>query len=237
MGRSVIETARFLPLNQDSIRRPHGRERSGNAGLHLDDFFLAMHNSFLAFLIVGSIRPKVTCLHSICWGAVAVARHLIPTMGFDDLVIGDEWESPCRTVTEADVVAFAGLSGDFNPIHVDHEQARRSPFGRPIAHGLLGLALASGLASAAPRVDTMAFLAILDWKFLHPIVFGDTIQVITRVVALEPRSRGRRGVVTWHRRLINQHGKTLQEGTTQTLVRSRQHPEAAESNAPPGTAP
>jgi acyl dehydratase len=132
------------------------------------------------------------------------------------------------------VVAFAGLSGDFNPLHMDHERARQSPFGRPIAHGLLGLAIASGLSSHAPRVDTMAFLAILEWKFLHTILFGDTIRVITRVVALEPRSRGRRGVVTWHRRLVNQHGKTLQEGTTQTLVRSRAQPDAAGDDASPG---
>ncbi len=166
-----------------------------------------------------------------------MTRHRIVTIGFDDLNLGDEWESPSRTVTEADVVAFAGLSGDYNPLHMDHEQALRSPFGRPIAHGLLGLSIASGLTSAAPRVDTMAFLAILEWKFLHPIAFGDTIHVITSVVALEPRSRGRRGVVTWHRRLINQHGKTLQQGTMQTLVRSRQHHDTAENDATPEVAP
>jgi 3-hydroxybutyryl-CoA dehydratase len=120
---------------------------------------------------------------------------------------------------------------------MDHEQACRSSFGRPIAHGLLGLAIASGLASHAPRVDTMAFLAILEWKFLHPIAFGDTIRVITRVVLLEPRSRGRRGIVTWHRRLVNQHGKMLQEGMTQTLVRSRQHPDTAEGEAPASVEP
>jgi acyl dehydratase len=160
-----------------------------------------------------------------------VARHRIATIGFDDLTVGEEWESPCRTVTEADVVAFAGVSGDFNPIHTDHEQARNSPFGRPIAHGLLGLAIASGLTSFAPLVDTMAFLAILDWKFLHPIAFGDTLHVISRVVALEPRSRGRRGIVTWHRRLVNQHGKTLQEGTTQTLVRSRKPSDSTTNDA------
>ena len=62
--------------------------------------------------------------------------------------------------------------------------------------------------SHAPRVDTMAFLSILEWKFLLPIAFGDTLRVITRVHALEPRSRGRRGVVTWHRRVINQSGQT-----------------------------
>ena len=157
-------------------------------------------------------------------------------LGFDDLAVGDEWESPRRTVTESDVVAFACLSGDFNPIHVDHEHARQSPFGKPVAHGLLGLALASGLTSHAPRVDTLAFLAILDWKFLHPIAFGDTIHVMTRVDALEPRSRGRRGIVTWRRRLVNQAGLTVQEGATQTLVRARA-PARPESGSSSGSSP
>lgn len=160
-----------------------------------------------------------------------MARHLIPILGFEELNVGDEWESPRRTVTESDVVAFAGLSGDFNPLHMDHDEARRGSFGRPVAHGLLGLAIASGLSSHAPRVDTLAFLAILEWKFLHPIAFGDTIQVITRVDAIEPRSRGRRGLVTWNRRLVNQEGKTLQQGTTQTLVRGRPRPESADPAA------
>jgi 3-hydroxybutyryl-CoA dehydratase len=150
-----------------------------------------------------------------------VARQLNPTLFFDDLAVGDEWESPGRTVTEADVVNFAGVSGDFNAIHIDHQSALKGPFRRPIAHGVLGLAIASGLASATPRVDTMAFLSILEWRFLHPIFFGDTIHVVTRVVALEPKSRGRRGVVTWRRELVNQHGVTVQEGSTQTIVRGR----------------
>jgi acyl dehydratase len=154
-----------------------------------------------------------------------MTRQAFLPLGFEDLAVGDEWESPRRTITEADVVNFAGLSGDFNPIHVDHESARAGPFRRPVAHGLLGLAVGSGLAVNAPKVDTLAFLSILEWKFLQPIAFGDTVRVVTRVVALEPRSRGRRGVVTWHRRLLNQNGQTVQEGTTQTLVRNRPLPD------------
>lgn len=148
-------------------------------------------------------------------------RYVVPLLSFQDLAPDDEWESPARTVTEADVQAFAGVSGDFNPLHVDHETARKGPFRQPVAHGLLGLAIASGLTSHSPRVDTMAFLSILEWKFLEPIAFGDTIRVVTRVVSLEPRARGRRGVVTWQRRLINQHGAVVQEGLTQTMVRGR----------------
>jgi acyl dehydratase len=165
-----------------------------------------------------------------------VARHAVPALTFDDLAIGDEWESPARTVTEADVVGFAGISGDFNPLHMDHEAARQGPFGKPVAHGLLGLAMASGLASHSPRVETLAFLAILEWKFLHPIAFGETIRVITRIVALEPRSRGRRGLVTWHRRLVDPTGKTLQEGMTQTLVRGKTQARPAENDTNPDAA-
>src|SRR5262245_11671321 len=104
----------------------------------------------------------------------------IPLLAFQDLHIDDEWEIPHRRVTEADVVRVAGLSGDFNPLHMDHALAARGPFKGPVAHGLLGLAIASGLTSHAPRVDTLALLGISDWKFLEPIHFGDTIHVVTR---------------------------------------------------------
>jgi acyl dehydratase len=140
-------------------------------------------------------------------------------------------------VTQADVVLFAGLSGDFNPIHVDHSSAERSPFGRPVAHGLLGLAIASGLMTHAPRVDTLAFLAILEWRFHRPIVFGDTIHALSRVEALEPSSNGRRGVVTWHRRILNQEGQLVQEGRTQTLVRARWRRSSQDSPQPVGGIP
>jgi len=161
-----------------------------------------------------------------------VTRHSWSIWSFDDLVVGDEWESPRRTVTETDVVMFAGLSGDFNPLHVDHSAAKDNPFGRPVAHGLLGLAIGTGLMSQAPRVDTLAFLAILEWKFHRPIVFGDTIHALSKVESLQPHANGRRGVVNWHRRILNQDGHLVQEGRTQTLVRARS---GAPSTEQPGT--
>ena len=69
---------------------------------------------------------------------------------FDDVAVGQEWTSLARTVTQADVVNFAGLSGDFNPIHIDHEFARTTAFGQPIAHGLLVWSIGSGLGLMAP---------------------------------------------------------------------------------------
>lgn len=140
---------------------------------------------------------------------------------FDDLEVGREWESPGRTVTAADVVNFAGLSGDFNPIHVDWEFARKTPFRQPIAHGLLVLAISSGLGSNAPAVRTLAFLEMREWQFKGPVFLNDTVRMRSRVVAKAPGARGRRGIVTWLRQIVNQEGKVVQEGTTLTLVEGR----------------
>lgn len=156
-----------------------------------------------------------------------MTRQSLSILSFDDLVAGDEWESPRRTITETDVVLFAGLSGDFNPLHVDHSTSQSGPFGRPVAHGLLGMAIATGLISQVPRIDTIALLAILEWKFLRPIVFGDTIHAASKVESLTPHANGRRGLVTWQRRVFNQEGVLVQEGRTQTLVRARSQPSLA----------
>ena len=140
---------------------------------------------------------------------------------FDDLEVGQEWISLGRTITEADIVNFAGLSGDFNPIHMDHEFAKKTVFRKPIAHGLLIQAMGSGLGMAFPLMRTLAFMAIKEWKFLEPVYIGDTIRVRAKLLEKEERSRGRRGVITWHRQILNQHTKTVQEGITVTLVEGR----------------
>jgi 3-hydroxybutyryl-CoA dehydratase len=158
-----------------------------------------------------------------------LATHSVTGLSLDELQVGDDWISPSRTITETDVINFAGLSGDFNPIHVNHQYARESVFGKPVAHGLLGLAIASGLATQAPRVRTIALLAILEWKFVEPLAPGDTIHVETRIEAIESRSRGRRGVVTWRRRLVNQDGVVIQEGRLQTLVQGKDSRSVRES--------
>jgi acyl dehydratase len=140
---------------------------------------------------------------------------------YDDVEVGQEWESPGRTVTEADLVNFAGLSGDFNPIHVDHEFARTTPFRRPVAHGLLVLSMSSGLGLHAPAMRTLALLGVREWKFVEPVFIGDTVRVRSTLLEKEVRGRGRRAVLTWQRQIVNQEGKVVQEGVMQTLVEGR----------------
>ena len=140
---------------------------------------------------------------------------------FDDVQVGQEWESLGRTVTEADIVNFAGLSGDFNPIHMDHEFAKKTVFRKPIAHGLLVQAMGSGLGLAFPFMRTLAFMALKDWTFLEPVYIGDTIHVKTKLVEKVERSRGRRATLTWFRQILNQHNKVVQEGTSVTLDEGR----------------
>ncbi|MBP3959088.1 dehydratase [Gemmata sp. G18] len=140
---------------------------------------------------------------------------------FDDLEVGQEWTSGGRTVTDADIVNFAGFSGDFNPIHIDHEFAKGTPFRRPIAHGFAVFCIASGLGIIAPPVRTIAMLRVSGWNFSLPVFIGDTIHNVSRVKEKTVRGRGRRGEVLWHRSIINQDGKVVQDGEVITLVECR----------------
>ncbi len=136
---------------------------------------------------------------------------------YEDLTVGDRWESDTRQVTEADVFQFADLTGDYDPLHVDEEYAKQTPFRQPIAHGLLGLSLVAGIGSKSPNVETVAFLGIQNWDFRKPVFFDDTVHVVTTVAKLEPNGR-RRGRVTWKRQLVNQQGEVTQEGMLLSLV-------------------
>ncbi len=137
----------------------------------------------------------------------------------EDLAIGRLWTSPARTITESDIVSFAGMTGDYDPLHIDHEYARQSPYGKPIAHGLLGLSLMAGLSSNAPRVRTLALVKVTDWQFLHPVYVGDTVHAVTQVESISPRGR-RSGEVVWFRKLLNQRDECVQSGRIITLVSS-----------------
>jgi acyl dehydratase len=139
---------------------------------------------------------------------------------FDDVEIGQSWISPSRTITETDVINFAGITGDFNPLHVDQQFASGSHFGQRIAHGLLGLSWVAGLGSQSPFMKTVAFLSIQQWTFLKPLVFGDTVHVRTEIK--DKSLSGRRyGRILWQRSLINQRGETVQQGIFETVVETK----------------
>ena len=140
---------------------------------------------------------------------------------FDEIQTGEEYVSPGRTVTEADIVIFAGLSGDYNVLHTDAEFMKGSIFGERIAHGLLGLAIQSGLLTRGMRpFATLAFLG-LRWKFKGPIKIGDTIRVRLRITDKRETSKPERGIVMIQRSVVNQRGEVVQEGDTEIMVERR----------------
>ena len=141
---------------------------------------------------------------------------------FEDFEIGDEFVTPGRTVTEADVMLFAGLTGDYNRIHTDAEYMKSSMFGERIAHGLLGLALVNGLKY---RTDydsdgVLAFLG-LTWKFSGPIKFGDTIHAVIRIASKRETSKPDRGIMVQAIQVLNQRGEVVQEGEFTSLMKRR----------------
>jgi acyl dehydratase len=148
---------------------------------------------------------------------------------FDELVLGEEWTSEPRTITADEVLAFANLTGDRNPVHLDPEFARTTPFRRCIAHGLLVLAVASGMAWQAPRTHTLAFLEVREWHFRAPIFPGDAIRVHSRVHEKQLQGRGRRGLVMWKVSVLNQEGRVVQEGVSATLVETSRAAGASEA--------
>ena len=144
-----------------------------------------------------------------------------PAVFFEELSVGQEFTSPGRTVTEADIVMFAGLSGDFNVLHTDAEHMKSSIFGERIAHGLLGLSIEQGLASRGEPAAAHGLLSALKWKFKGPIKIGDTVHVLSRIAGKRDGPDAGRGLVTVERRLVNQRGEVVQEGETEHVVERR----------------
>ncbi len=142
---------------------------------------------------------------------------------FEEFEVGDEFTTAGRTITEADLVSFAGWSGDYNPLHTDEEFARATPYGARIAHGALILSVAIGLVSRTGLTDgtALGFLSIDDWHFLAPVMIGDTVTVDITVTDKRPTSKPGRGILKRHLRVLNQRGETVQEGDTTILVKAR----------------
>jgi acyl dehydratase len=141
----------------------------------------------------------------------------------------EEWEvdaefvSPARTVTEADIVAFAGLSGDYNPLHVNEEYCKTTIFGTRIAHGPLVYAIAAGLLFQLHLYDDtlIAFLGFENLKFTKPVKPGDTIHARIKVVDRLETSHPERGVMKRQLQVVNQRGEVVQEGIQSFLLKRR----------------
>lgn len=139
---------------------------------------------------------------------------------FEAYNVGDFVTTPGRTITEADIVNFAALSGDWNSIHVDAEYAKQGMFGERIAHGLLGLSIAIGLSVQMGFITgtVLAFMG-LDWKFRAAIKIGDTIHVRAEIAETKPVPRLGGGIVVFNVEVINQRGEVTQKGTWSMLVK------------------
>lgn len=142
---------------------------------------------------------------------------------FDQFEIGARYVSQARTVTEADVVAFAGLSGDFNPLHTDAEFARSTPFGERIAHGMLSVAMATGMANWTGVFEGTT-LALMEQviRYKGAVKFGDTIHLELEVIEKKPTSKPDRGVVRFSARVINQRDEVVVDGEWTLLMRREQ---------------
>lgn len=142
----------------------------------------------------------------------------------EDLSAGQVFVSAGRTITEADVVSFAGLSGDFNPIHTDSEFAAATDYGQRVVYGLLGLSVATGLLDRLGVFSgsAIAMLGIENWTFSAPVFIGDTVHLVLTILDVRPsRSKPDRGIVARRFELKNQRGETVQSGRIDVLVRRR----------------
>jgi 3-hydroxybutyryl-CoA dehydratase len=141
------------------------------------------------------------------------------SLTFEQFQIGESVESGGRTITEADVVAFASLSGDWNRIHSDAEYARNTLFEQRVAHGLLTLSIASGLSMQMGFMEeTVQAFTGMEWKFRAPVFIGDTIRMRTTIAKKREMRRLGGGFVTFRVEILKQDDTVVQKGTWQVLV-------------------
>ncbi len=141
---------------------------------------------------------------------------------FDEFHVGDEYTTQRRTITEADVVNFAGISGDFNPLHTDELTAGATPFGGRIAHGLLTVAVATGLANQLALFEgtTLALLG-MSLKFTGAVKFGDTVHGVLRVRDKKESSKPDRGILSMDVAVRNQRNEDVVQSEWTLLMARR----------------
>ena len=142
---------------------------------------------------------------------------------FEEFTVGQKITSVGRTVTEGDIMSFAGLTGDYNQIHTDAAFAAGTQFGQRIAHGLLGLSIAVGLLMRTGVLEgtVLAFREIVEWKFIKPVFIGDTIHVEMEAKEMKSMPRVGGGLAHVALEVKNQQDETLMRGTLAVLVASK----------------
>jgi acyl dehydratase len=144
---------------------------------------------------------------------------------FEDFTPGDDKTTRGRTMTEADVVAFAGLTGDFMELHTNEEYARTTRFGRRIVHGALIFSVSIGLVTRMNLLNEtlLAFAGVDKLRFVSPVFIGDTIHVVKRVVERKDMGAGQ-GTVTFESRVLNQRGELVLVYLDRLLIKKRAAP-------------
>jgi acyl dehydratase len=140
----------------------------------------------------------------------------------DDYVVGEEYTSPGRTITETDVVMFAAMTGDYNEIHTSVEFTKTNNFGQRVVHGLLCLSISHGLLFRLGLLEStaVAFVAIDEWRFKAPVFIGDTIVAKFKVLETIPSSKNpSRGVLKLLVQIVKQDGTIAQEGVKAIIMK------------------
>ena len=154
---------------------------------------------------------------------------------FHEFEIGQRFITPGRTITEADIGAFAGLTGGYNPVHTDEVFAAASDFGSRIAHGPMGIGIAFGLASRLDLIDgTVVALLGVTWDFKAPMRPGDTIRALIAVTGKRPVKNPSLGLVELAIELTSQTDEILQSGSARLLIRKTRPPGAIWGQVDPG---
>ena len=142
---------------------------------------------------------------------------------FDEFAVGEVLVTGRRTIDGGDVSRFAGLTGDFNPLHIDAEFAKTTPFGERVAHGILTLAVSNGQQNLGGWFEgtTLALLGLDRLKFMTPVKFGDTVRTEMTVIEVRPSSKPDRGVIVFDVAVKNQRDEIVCSYQETVLMRTK----------------
>ena len=142
---------------------------------------------------------------------------------YEDFEIGEEFVSPGRTVTEADLVLYAGLSGDFNEVHTNEEYCKKvGIYDKRMLHGLFALTIVEGLKSRVGLFEGTSLASLQwSWRFVKPLFVGDTVEVRWFIKHKRETKKKERGIITESVKLVNQNDEVIGEGEHVVMMQRR----------------